>query len=561
MKKLLCLLLCRLMLLACLAGCKKDGEGDQSDSGADSTASVTDEISVADLANYSVIYPENASSEVEKAAKDLANAINEKYSTKITVKNDYYVDMENSRYTIGEYEILVGETNREESASLVDKLLFKDHGYALIGKKLAIMGNNDADTVKAVEAFIAAYVTSAASDAAVFFSASDNTVTKGDYLHGSIKVGGVDLAEYSIVYPADGGFEKALATKLAYSLAEACGVFPAIVADSEAYGNGYEILIGKTNRSADVSALTGAADGAGYVASSGKFIVLAGNTSWGNATAVNSFIDSYESKEKSDSLDLTLANATVAAGAGDLTSMSFNIGGDADDARMEAIVNIIVNALPDSAGLQEVSEAALTALKTALGGYYEFVSVGETAVIFAKDKFVKSSASASDAACAWAIIERKSDSLKVMQVSVKFDETSATKRQEQSGMLLDLIAANKSVAVMISGDLACATGASEFKLLISDDMANASFLAADVVDNGGGDVVDYILAHDYYIDVVSYLRDTSVIWGAEASDRCPITVVYKVNYNGTEVKEETSDSLIIGRDDQGDEFGYPSVIY
>ncbi len=559
MKKLLCLLLCLVMCFALLAGCKRKKEEESTES--EETPEASASILVADLANYTVVFPESASTEVEQAAKSVAEAINEKFSTQLTVKNDFYVDRENSRYTIGEYEILVGTTNRPETTEFTDTLRYDDYGYTLIGKKLVITGIGKEETVKAAEAFIEDCITPAASDAEVFFESSSSKTVKGEYRHTELTLGGANISEYRIVYPAGANFEKALATKISYSLAYDCGVLPKVVADSEEYADGYEILVGKTNRSADTSAVAATADGQGYVGQDGNFAILAGNTAWGTASAVNKFISCYQGADASETLDVTLENSVITFGTSNLTAMSFNVNGSqSTDSQLEAIVGAIVAELPDTVGIQEAGNA-LFGLKTALGAYYEFVGDGNNAILFAKDKYNKVDGAAEETGYTWATVERKSDGLKYMHINTKLDESSASARSQMADLLLEVFDANSDTAIIFTGDLACATNSAEFKLFVSGNMRDCSFIAQNSTNNGSGNIVDYVIADDYYIDVISYKRASNICYEKEASDHCPITVEFKIDYNGTSVKTESSEWLTIGRDNNGNDFKYPVEIY
>ena len=92
-------------------------------------------IPSAELSNYVIIYPENATDELVQAANALASAIGAQFGVSLRVKNDFYSDMIPGM-EIGESEILLGATNREESAAFLQSLGFRDRGYTVIGKKV-----------------------------------------------------------------------------------------------------------------------------------------------------------------------------------------------------------------------------------------------------------------------------------------------------------------------------------------------------------------------------------------------------------------------------------------
>ncbi len=564
MKKVICLTLCFLMCLTVLVSCKEDEPITPPPSGTtapdeNSTQAPPTEgayvIKASDLASYAVVYPEDASEAVSQAAKTIGGAIMEKFSVQMTVKNDYFVDLEGSQYQKGEKEILVGITNREESGEYLGTLRYRDYGYALIGKKLVILGNHEAEVLEAAEAF-GEYLTGLSADAEIFFAAENNKLVSGDYTHKDITLGGTSIADYRIVYPTGGNFEKSLATKLAYALAEDCGVFPAIVEDSVKYADGYEILVGVTNRQALPAAEV--ATGTGHLVAEGKLVLLAGQTAWGTATAVDAFIEAFESKTAADTLAMELP--ATAAPSASMTTMSFNLGGAADKTRTDAIIGVILATLPDTVGLQEAG-AALVSIEGMLGAYYECVGEGDSYILFAKEKFNKVENGSIASGVVYASLTRKADSTALIHINAKLDESDAAARQETAGLIVDFIYANTGSAMLLTGDLACAPGSAEFLLLSGTNLANATFLCENPGDLTGGEVFDYILLDDYYMDIVSYERGTTTMYETTVSDRAPIVVEYTVNYAGTDMKEEPSDSMNVGRDDAGDDFKYPVIIH
>lgn len=134
LKRSFCLLLALLCLLLC--ACK-------SGTGQDATANV-------DLQNeYVVILPDRASAEVGNAASLVLAALKAKgYNFKL--KNDWLREGEQP----GEFEILIGATNRPESGEVI--ATFKDDGdfeVKVIGKKIVVAGACGFATKRAAEQF------------------------------------------------------------------------------------------------------------------------------------------------------------------------------------------------------------------------------------------------------------------------------------------------------------------------------------------------------------------------------------------------------------------------
>ena len=155
---LLLALITFLSAVAVLAGCGGDGEV-TTEPPADNTTEPAPEtgpeeelspIMLADLEKYFIIRP-------EKNTKDLLDTINGLYQrikSKVAIgyKDDFYKE-NTPAFSIGEYEILVGKTNRLETAQFLSDLKYNDYGFAQIGKKIVIAGHSDEATMKAISAF------------------------------------------------------------------------------------------------------------------------------------------------------------------------------------------------------------------------------------------------------------------------------------------------------------------------------------------------------------------------------------------------------------------------
>jgi len=131
-------------------------------------------------------------------------------------------------------EILVGNTNREGSFAR-DKGL--SYGIALKGEKIVITYGSDVMLEEAVDYFVNLFV--------------DGSVTlpldyKFEKDH-EIKIDGVGIGEYKIVYAAADEDGKTAAEFLAAEILKATGVEIAVIDDSESRGI-REIVIGETNR-------------------------------------------------------------------------------------------------------------------------------------------------------------------------------------------------------------------------------------------------------------------------------------------------------------------------
>ena len=102
---------------------------------------------------YTIIYPTKWTDIEHSGAKDIQSALKSKYASYPALKNDTVEDVE------GAYEILIGNTNRLESASALEGL--NEYGWAIrvIGNCIVINAKNDMMLSDAVDYFINTYIT------------------------------------------------------------------------------------------------------------------------------------------------------------------------------------------------------------------------------------------------------------------------------------------------------------------------------------------------------------------------------------------------------------------
>lgn len=77
-------------------------------------------------------------------ARELAEAIKATYGAELDVKNSA---------KLNEYEILIGETPRDESASFISSLAPNEYGFEIVGNRIVIAGTNPTSTRLAVGVF------------------------------------------------------------------------------------------------------------------------------------------------------------------------------------------------------------------------------------------------------------------------------------------------------------------------------------------------------------------------------------------------------------------------
>ncbi len=152
---------------------------------------------------YRIIRPDERDTTEVSAVNLLLKGIQSAYGFELGRDTDFLkFDEEVDPY---EFEILVGPTNRAESTALYDKLSYYDWTYQIVSPNvIAICGGSPEATMEAVEAFLADVLGYKEGDSSSPGNATTLVVgTEKAYLHEyavkSLKIGGRDASEYSIV--------------------------------------------------------------------------------------------------------------------------------------------------------------------------------------------------------------------------------------------------------------------------------------------------------------------------------------------------------------------------
>lgn len=199
-KRFLCLILAVFCVICSFAGCTKD---DESADGAKKYNYVIDEkkfniIDADGTSKYNIVRAENAPSAVLSGCMNLKNTILDLTGVDIEVKSDFE-KAGHPEFQRQDHEILVGYTNREETDSAA-KTLVRARDFVILqeGTRLSILAKSDAYIEDAVNYFIENYVDADTCSVAVDVGHSE--VISYDYPIDTMKLNGVDMAEYSIEY-------------------------------------------------------------------------------------------------------------------------------------------------------------------------------------------------------------------------------------------------------------------------------------------------------------------------------------------------------------------------
>ncbi len=179
-------------------------------------------LNAANITNYTVIRSDYAEGDLVRCGMDVRYAF-EDAGFDLEIGTDFYREG-NDAYAIGEFEILVGDTNRPETQEFLDGLQMWQYGYALVGQKLVIAGHDDGATRAAVDAF-REYL---ASQETFSFSAEDN------YIYGEVKEGTGTVYSLLTYNFGAGSVDDA---KIAEAVADVTTYTPDLIIVQNAYGD------------------------------------------------------------------------------------------------------------------------------------------------------------------------------------------------------------------------------------------------------------------------------------------------------------------------------------
>ncbi len=289
MKKFLLILLA-LLTLVVLVSCN----GNTPDAPVDDTTTAQTQVTepepdpitvFADGASqYKLIRPDEASQEVIDAFVALKDAMNAKYGISFSLATDF----EMRDFDIAQrhkYEIVVGATNREESASALNDITYNESLIRVDGTRLVIIGGNDAATVKAIEHFIENCLTDGSLELCgeLYRTPADQL----GYLKNAIKLDGVDISDFTLVYGAP---YRSAAIAMSKRLGMLCGAV-CTTANDASEKTEHEIILGSAKRGVSSDGL--GVDDFSITVKDGN-IYIAGGSVNAVATGAARFIDSLE---------------------------------------------------------------------------------------------------------------------------------------------------------------------------------------------------------------------------------------------------------------------------
>jgi len=562
-----------LSLTAVFAGCG-GGEVEETqpedttalDTTAEATTALQEEpataVLLADLSKYSIVRPTNVSSDLLEKINNLYQKI--KAIDSVNYKDDFYKEGIPA-YEIGEYEILVGKTNRPETESFLSDLKYKDFGFTLIGKKIVIAGHSDEATINAIDEFISTVLRSQDKEEGVFYSKEYDFLKRVNYNVTSFSIDNTAISEYRVVYPKiSSNSEKIAAQLIADAISSTSGFVIEVVHDgNEPIAN--EILVGATNRNteAEIKAMSERLSSTeALIKYDGKTINVFGVTSTAILLAANEFSSKFKD-EKTETLNLTLESEFLCKYDDSiLTAMSFNVWVSGKSVeRNERVLTMVRNYSPDTVGFQEVDPVWLATLREGLKDQYAYVGEGRNGgnsgeynpIFYKKDIFnlidsgtkwlsdtpdtvSKYEESSLPRIYTYALLERKSDGERIMVVNTHFDHTSATAREKQAKVLVNYLKTITDYPIVLTGDFNCDSNSSAYSAILKGGVSNSNDIADKRENNtatftnfgSSNKIIDFVFVSPRNVAVTYYKVCNEEINGDFPSDHHPVLIKYAI---------------------------------
>ena len=388
----LCALLC-FAALASMFSCKKQKENEETTASEETEFALTAEL----LSQYQIVLAERQSQELRASATTLQGHIKTATGATLEIKSDLAA----AGGGTSEYEIVIGRAERDGVAELYQSLRQKDCGYVMQDTRVVILG----ETAEAVNRSVLLFkqdVLDKASEGGALLRPGESRWNAGSYALSDMKIDGVGIYEYTIVYPVLGTLmEKKIAEDLSNWIKLNTGYSVSCVGDHVA-ATKYEIQIGYTNRvSREMQARMNAeitSDTQYYLSKNGETILTAGRTTGALTQAALAFAKSF-GEDGAMKLSETACREMTASS---ISIMSYNVRGMKDGNKRDPnqVIESIQARDPDIFAAQEATSVGdnsaqwISRFKTALEGEYDVVKgigVGNYTsyqpIYYKKDKF------------------------------------------------------------------------------------------------------------------------------------------------------------------------------
>ncbi len=505
-------------------------------------------------------------SPVLTAAKDLRTCISTFTGISLSSNADFLIGDEDPS---AKTEILIGVTNREESALVAKSLRINDYAIQVVNNKLVVLGGCEEKTAEAVYKLIELYFSNDRTD--LVLECGYRYQYRHAYALKGLTLDGKSVLDYTIVY--GNGYQGA-ATYLKNTLEEAIG-YEMQMEKARSTGDAIaeqEILVGVEN-----SGVT-AEQGAYKVGMNGGKLVFAGDDNT-VILGVNAFVKQYIFGGSGDvKVEKTLSLTGTSSYTASLKLMDLNVtlsgyGENAVVNRYPRLQKLISQQNPDVLCLQEVSCTSwLSCIQEGIGDTpaltdtYGFVGTGRNgeapdrydpflegafnAILYSKAKYDLADSGTfwlsetPDVAsvgwdgrtfsiCTWAKLTDKATGEQFVVMNTQLDPYGRS-AAEKGAELICQRAANFGLPVIFAGDFASGSSGKAYKNVVADSFAD-TLAIADTVTNKGATVNDYGTAKETaatshvfvtrgLCGVTGYSRLTDLVDGGYVSSHWAILV-------------------------------------
>lgn len=473
--------------------------------------------------DYTIVYPADFEEDSDGflAVEELKTLLETNAGSPFSLSTDYSAD----GYTpSAALEILLGETNREETALAMAGLREEDYVIQVINDKLVVVGGSKAASAKAIKRF-----------GAMFFSQTQQSLIlkenyvyayKHDYPLNELTLGDKTLADYVIAYDSD---FRSDASRLQSTLLRLTGYRLPVQNASDTSDSQCRIL------------LTGT-EGQGFSASfSNTTLTLSGDSNGNMALAVSRFIKKLEESGKSAAIDSSFAIDTTLSDNVKFTVFDLNLysTGYAENSvnnRYPRLMKLLETYKPAILTLQDVSPTWLTNMKngqenvSALTDTYDYVGTGRNndedsvmqAIFYDKSLFTLKDSGTfwlsetpdwesvgwdgrTRTICTWAILTEKVSGKDFVVMNTQLDPYGKNAQRNGAALIAER-AASFGLPVILGGDLQTTTSSPAFSQLTGTVFQNTMSIASTVGERGktvneafGNDQTNFTSASDFIL--------------------------------------------------------------
>lgn len=519
------------------------------------------------LSEYKIVIPDRCDDAVRNIATQLKSRIISLSGAEAEIKSDFVAEGSDT-YRESEYEFLVGYVNRTAVAELYSDVRENDSGYAMIDKKVILIGRN-AETLKNSYTLFAREVLQNAETKDVLMRSGEQKVVAGTYVYSQMTLNGTEIQMYRIIYPAASSLqEKKLASSVADYIKAKTG-YTLVCESDRTEVSPHEIQIGQTNRITDGQISQRNASGFGEnsycVFPTANGVWLSGSKTQTLNSAINRFYEMFELKNGGVSLNIKSV-ATYETKSISVSALTYNIYHKFTSERNpDHVLQSIEEQNADIFGCNEANTEWITRLTSKLNATYTCIkgknsksdNSGDYCPIFYKkdmfdceeygtkwmsdtpDKVSKYDESHTQRVFTYAVLKEKTTGVRFLYVQVHFENNEsgydgATARKKQSAVLKSFTEAYSSLPIIIGGDCNTTSVTDLSPLLNNTRFINSSAVAEVKIESGtwvgssfaeiSGGVLDYFFITTDSITVDKYEAVDNKINGKYPSDHIPVKI-------------------------------------